>query len=120
MEDTEKLSLLHTHNSWSREYVQTEMTPVTPHPVTQSSGETLCSHKDLKSLSQSTGCLCYDSSGTVSVVQSDQGRYREVENLHSRLQGLLDGGSGGDCGGGDIPESRASRTHLAQPWTASG
>ena len=27
---------------------------------------------------------------------------------------------GGDCGGGDIPESRGSRTHLAQTWTGSG
>ena len=54
------------------------------------------------------------------MVQSDQGRYREVENLHSRLQGLLDGGSRGDCGGRDILESRASRTHLAQPWPGSG
>ena len=54
------------------------------------------------------------------MVQSDQGRYREVENLHSRLQGLLDGGSRGDCGGRDILESRGSRTHLAQPWTGSG
>ena len=75
VEDRKKLCPLHTYSSWSREYVQKEMTTVTPHSVTQSSGETLCSHKVLKSLSQSRGCLCYGSFVPVFVVQSDQGWY---------------------------------------------
>ena len=43
-----------------------------------------------------------------------------MEILLSPLLGLLVGGPGGSSRGVDIPGSRSSRTHLAQPWSGSG
>ena len=43
-----------------------------------------------------------------------------MENLLSSLLGLLVGAHGADCWGEDVPGSRGSRTHLAQPWTGPG
>ena len=114
VEDRRKLCPLHTHNSLSREWIQAEMTP----------GQTILSPKalgSLKSLRQSRAsdaCVMahLEPSTCSRVTRAGTERWETstVPSWGCRLGALR------VTGGRGHPESRGSRTHLAQPWTGSG